>query len=148
MRYIKANSPFTPTMDHKNRQRVIFLFLGGPSPSKAGKCIASLGCPRRIFRGFRKPESTREKCGYIHKLFPNPMTHLLWLIILNTILGVLCSRDCKHVQEWEKLLIPSLLLALQSCQVQHASSPTVKKLHEDFGNDWKHQEIFHCNTKY
>lgn len=70
------------------------------------------------------------------------MTPLLWLIILNTILGVLCSRDCKCVQGWEELLIPSLLFTLRSWQVEHASFPTVKKEHEDFGNDWKAQEIF------
>jgi len=76
------------------------------------------------------------------------MTPLLWLIILNTISGVLCSRDCKRVQGWEEPLVPSLFLTLRSWQVKHASPPTVKKVHKDFGNDWKAQEIFHCNTKY
>lgn len=70
------------------------------------------------------------------------MTPLLWLIILNIILGLLCSRDCKRVQGWEELLTPSLLFTLWSWQVQHASFPTVKKVHGDFGNDWKVQEIF------
>lgn len=49
------------------------------------------------------------------------------------------------MKRWEELLVSSSLTYSAELARENCFFPMVKKkVHENFGNDWKAQEIFHC----
>lgn len=123
----------------KNRQKAIFVFCVALSFQSQGS--ASLYWPG-TFRGFRRPESARRSMVTFINVSQT------WHYLYSGLLSSLCFYESLipgTATIWKDGKSSSYLLFLQ-CRTGKRKlllSHGKKKVHENFGNDWKAQEIFH-----